>query len=89
MAVPPRESGHRFATMRTAPILTFPETQQGSTSFERGSHLERESLLKIALPLRIVGISLAFDLGVPCDGETMGGKQVDGSERPFWAACLA
>ena len=89
MAVPPRESGHRFATMRTAPILTFPETQQGSTSFERGSHLERESLLKIDLPLRVVGISLACDLGVPLDGETMGRKQVNGSELPFGAAGLA
>jgi hypothetical protein len=78
MAVPARQRGNRFATVGAAPILTSPEIQQGFTSFERGGHLESQALLKIELPLWVVGIGLAVDLGVSFDGETMSLKQVNG-----------
>jgi hypothetical protein len=74
MAVSSCDRGSRFVTAGATSILTSPEIEQVSKSFERGSHLESESLLRIKLPLRVGGIGLAVDLGVPLDGETMSRK---------------
>jgi hypothetical protein len=89
MAVPPCEGGNRCAAVRTTPILTSPKMQQGSTSFEGIRHFASKSLFKIEFPLRVVGIGLAFDLGVSFDGETMGTKQVNGLALAFRVAYLA
>ena len=77
MVVPSRDRGDRFAAVWTAPILALPEVQQGSTSLQRGRHLETLTLLQVGLPLGIVGVDLTVDLGMPYDGEAMGRKQAD------------
>ena len=65
MVVPSRDRGDCFAAVWTAPILTLPEVQQGSTSLQRGRHLEPLTLLQVGLPLGIVGVDLTVDLGMP------------------------
>ena len=77
MVVPSCDRGDRFAAVWTAPILAFPEVQQGPASFERGRHLQPLTLLQVELPLGIVGVDLTVDLGVPFDGQAMSRKQVD------------
>ena len=77
MVVPSRDCGDRLAAVWTAPILALPEVQQGSTSLQRGRHLETLTLLQVGLPLGIVGVDLTVDLGMPDDGEAMGRKQAD------------
>ena len=89
MAVPPCEGGNRCAAVRTTPILTSPKMQPGSTSFEGIRHCASTSLFNIEFLLRVVGIGRAFDLGVSCDGETMGTTQVNGLALAFRVAYLA
>jgi hypothetical protein len=72
VVVPSRDRGDRFATGWTPPMLAFPEIEQGPPSLEGGRHLAAEALFKVDLPPGIVGIDLAVDFGMPCDGETMG-----------------
>src|SRR5919198_118544 len=72
-----RDRGDRFAAVWTAPILAFPEVQQGPASFQRGRHLKTLTLLQIELPLGIVGVDLTVDLSMPFDGYAMSRKQVD------------
>jgi hypothetical protein len=89
VAGPPRDQSDGLTTVRTVSPLAPPEMPPGSMSFAGGRHLERATLLQRELPLRVVGIGLTRDLGVPCDGETMGGQQVNGLELPCRAARLA
>src|SRR2546430_12758508 len=77
MVVPSCDRGDRFAAVWTAPILAFPEVQQGPASFQRGRHLQTLTLLQVELPLGIVGVDLTVDLGMPFDGQAMSRKQVD------------
>src|SRR5262245_52814593 len=88
MAVPPCEGGNRCAAVRTTPILTSPKMQQGSTSFEGIRPFASKSLFKIEFPLRVVGIGLAFELGVSFDGETRGTKQVNPTFKGEWYAAV-
>src|SRR2546430_5724711 len=71
MVVPSRGRGDRFAAAWTAPMLAFPEIEQGPPSLEGGRHPAAETCLKVQFPLGIVGIDLAVDLGMPGDGQTM------------------
>src|SRR6266849_9453370 len=89
MAVPSCNRGDRFAAVWTAPILAFPEVQQGPASFQGGRHLETLTLLQVVLPLGIVGVDLTVDLGMPYDGQAMSCTQMDRLGLSLQASHLA
>jgi len=68
MAVPSRYPGDFLLTDRTESVLLFPEMAKPAFPLERVCHVNVETFFIVVLPLRIIGVGLAFDFGVSLNG---------------------
>lgn len=67
MAVPSCNPADLLVTDGAETLLLFPKVAQPSFSFQRSSHLHVQSLLKVRLPGRVVGIGFCADFRMPFD----------------------
>src|SRR5215475_14171248 len=85
LVVPSCGRGDREATVRAAPMLACPERENGVPALEGGCHRAAQALFEVQLPLWVVGIHLALNLGMPGDGEPVGREEADDLGVPLWA----
>src|SRR6266516_8169626 len=83
VTVPPCEFGDFLVAERAEAALLFPEIQQFPFPFEVVCHLHIETLFKVGLPLRVIGIGFTLDFDVSFDSDTFCLEQPDGLEYPF------
>src|SRR6266568_4822865 len=78
MAVPSADLGNLLVADRAESSLLLPEREQPAFSFERCLHANIETLLKVAFPYWIVGVSFSPDFDVSCDRHGVGSGEMPG-----------
>src|SRR5579864_3831313 len=68
MAVPACDFRDFLLTHWAESVLLFPEMAKPAFPFERVCHVNVETFFIVALPLRIIGVGLAFDFRVSLNG---------------------
>src|SRR5215510_12756733 len=68
VAVPARQLRNRLLTHRTDAILFPPKEQQAAPTLQGIRHLHAQTSFEVALPLRVIRVSLSFHFDVPFDG---------------------
>src|SRR5215475_11860864 len=84
--MPPRGYRDQFVAVWTASPLTFPEREQRFPPLKGGGHGAPEALFQVHLPCGVVRIHAVRNLGVSCNGETVGREEIDDLGVPLGAA---
>jgi hypothetical protein len=89
MDVPARHGGDRVMAYWTCAMLVLPQGPYPSVPLQGVAHLNAETLFAVPLPLGIIGVCVAFDCGMPCDGHTGSSCELDSVTAILFSSALS